>query len=85
LTRQLTPSYDSAKRAELVAVILANLAHAFLFQNEFEKALTMYREHWADRIKEGTLGDAVRDDFAAFEKAGLQHPDIARIQDALGR
>jgi class 3 adenylate cyclase/serine/threonine protein kinase len=85
LTRQLTPSYDSARRAELVAVITTNLAHAFLFRNEFDKALAMYREHWADRIKERTFGDTVREDFAAFEKAGLQHPDMTRIQDALGR
>ncbi len=61
-----------------------NLATAYLFQGKYEQALKIYRAHWQDTLNGKTLGDAALADFEALEKAGIKHPDVARIKSALG-
>ena len=64
--------------------IQQNLAHALLFQGHYDEALAIYRQNW-DRPQHGkTFGEITLEDFAAFYKAGLNHPDLSRMKQALG-
>jgi tetratricopeptide (TPR) repeat protein len=62
--------------------INANLAHAYLFDNEFEKAKAIYAENKNRKLPEGdrTFAQSVLDDFKQFEQAGLTHPDLEKIK-----
>jgi Domain of unknown function (DUF2610) len=61
----------------------ANMATALLFQGKYAEALKIFREHWNDRLGDGTLGEAACNDFEQLEKAGITHPDVARLRAAL--
>jgi len=65
--------------------IQGNLAHALLFQGHYNEALAIYRQYWDKPLhgKRKTLGDVTLEDFAAFDKAGLTHPDLSRMKQAL--
>ena len=62
--------------------IYTNLAHGLLFQGKYDEALAIYREHWSQRINDSqTFGQSVLEDFEAFEKAGITHPDMRKIRE----
>jgi hypothetical protein len=64
--------------------IQQNLAHTLLFQGHYDEALMIYRENW-DKPQNGkTFSELTLEDFAAFDKAGLTHPDLSRMKRALG-
>jgi tetratricopeptide (TPR) repeat protein len=75
---------NKTKRDNLILVIQGNLAHALLFQGHYEEALAIYRQYWDKPLHEKTFGELHLEDFAAFEKAGLTHPDLSRMKEALG-
>ena len=64
--------------------IQGNLAHALLFQGHYDEALAIYRQYWDKPLYGKTFGELILEDFAAFEKAGLTHPDLFRMKEALG-
>jgi tetratricopeptide (TPR) repeat protein len=64
--------------------IQGNLAHALLFQGHYEDALAIYRQNWNKPLHGKTFGEITLEDFAAFDKAGLTHPDLSRMKHALG-
>lgn len=65
--------------------VLTNLAHAEMFLGNAEAGLALHRVHRADKVNENqTWADAVRDDFAMFRKAGLDHPLMPEIERILG-
>jgi hypothetical protein len=64
--------------------IQQNLAHALLFQGNYNDALAIYRQYWDKPINGKTFGEATLEDSAAFDKAGLTHPDLSRMKQALG-
>jgi tetratricopeptide (TPR) repeat protein len=64
--------------------IQGNLAHALLFQGQYNDALTIYRQNWNKPLHGKTFGEITLEDFAAFDKAGLTHPDLSRMKRALG-
>jgi tetratricopeptide (TPR) repeat protein len=61
----------------------ANLATALLFQGKYSEALRIFREHWNESLGDGTLAHAAYEDFDQLSKAGITHPDIARLKAAL--
>jgi hypothetical protein len=63
--------------------IEGNLAHALLFQGHYDEALAIYRQYWDKPLHGKTLGEVTLEDFAAFDKAGLIHPDLSRMKQAL--
>jgi hypothetical protein len=67
-----------------VSVPFANLATALLFQDRYDQALEIYRAYWRHPYEEKIIGDAVLADFEALAKAGVTHPDVARIKEAFG-
>jgi hypothetical protein len=72
-----------ASRIHLI-FIQANLAHALLFQGHYDEALAIYRQYWDKPLRGKTFGEITFEDFAAFDKAGLNHPDLSRMKQALG-
>jgi hypothetical protein len=64
--------------------IQKNLAHALLFQGHYDDALAIYRQYWNKPLNGKTFGEVALEDFAAFDKAGLTHPDLSRMKKALG-
>jgi tetratricopeptide (TPR) repeat protein len=64
--------------------IQGNLAHALLFQGHYDEALAIYRHNWNKPLWGKTFGEVTLEDFAAFDKAGLKHPDLSRMKQALG-
>jgi tetratricopeptide (TPR) repeat protein len=64
------------------ALIKTNLAHGYLFDNQFDKAKAIYLENRDAKLRddERTFGEAVLDDFRELEEAGITHPDMEKIK-----
>jgi tetratricopeptide (TPR) repeat protein len=83
LANEIGDGIEKTKRDDLI-FIQGHLAHALLFQGHYDEALTIYRQNWDKPLNERTFGEITLEDFAAFEKAGLTHPDLSRMKEALG-
>jgi tetratricopeptide (TPR) repeat protein len=82
LANEIGDGVKKTNRDDLI-LIQQNLAHALLFQGHYDEALAIYRQNW-DKPQEGkTFGEFTLEDFAAFDKAGLTHPDLSRMKRAL--
>ena len=64
--------------------IQCNLAQTLLFQGHYDEALAIYRQNWEKPLLGKTFGEIALEEFAAFDKAGLTHPDLSRMKRALG-
>jgi tetratricopeptide (TPR) repeat protein len=66
--------------------IYTNLAHSFLFQSKYDEAKKIYMD-WKDKPNSQdnskTFKDIFLNDFIELEKAGITHPDIAKIRELL--
>jgi tetratricopeptide (TPR) repeat protein len=62
-------------------LIKTNLAHGYLFDNQFEKAKSIYLENKDAKLRDDqqTFTQEVLDDFRRFRDAGLKHPDMEKI------
>ena len=65
--------------------LLAKRAHASLFLGQIQEADRIYRGHRGevDADSKRTWEQVVLKDFADLEKAGLTHPEFARIRELL--
>jgi tetratricopeptide (TPR) repeat protein len=70
---------------ENAVLIKTNLAHGYLFDNQFDKAKAIYLENKAAKLPYGQQGfsEEVLDDFKQFREAGLTHPDTEKIEALL--
>jgi tetratricopeptide (TPR) repeat protein len=65
-------------------VIKTNLAHGYLFDNQFDKAKAIYLENKNAKLRDGRVfSQAVLDDFKEFQEAGITHTDIEKIKALL--
>ena len=65
-------------------MINGNLAHAYLFGNQFEKAKAVYLENRDAKLHDGRpFSQSVLDDFKEFQEAGITHPDMEKIKALL--
>ena len=66
-------------------LIKTNLAHGYLFDNQFDKAKTIYLENKDAKLPDGkrTFSQVVLDDFKEFADAGITHPDMEKIKALL--
>jgi tetratricopeptide (TPR) repeat protein len=65
-------------------MIKGNLAHAYLFNNQFGKAKAIYLENKDAKLRDGrTFSQVVLDDFKEFQEAGITHPDMEKIKALL--
>jgi hypothetical protein len=67
------------------AMIKVALAHAYLFDNQFDKAKAMYLENKNIKLRddERTFSQAVLEDFKELQEAGVNHPDMEKIKALL--
>jgi tetratricopeptide (TPR) repeat protein len=64
--------------------IKSNLAHGYLFDNQFGKAKAIYLENKDAKLDDGrTFSQVVLDDFKEFQEAGITHPDMEKIKALL--
>jgi len=64
--------------------IRTNLAHGYLFDNQYEKALAIYTENKDAKLADGrTFAEAVLADFKEFRTKGISHPDMEKIENLL--
>ena len=64
--------------------IRTNLAHGYLFDNQYAKALASYTENKDVKLPDGrTFAEAVLADFKKLRAKGLDHPDMAKIEQLL--
>ena len=62
-------------------IINGNLAHAYLFDNQFDKAKAIYLENKDAKLRDGrAFSQSVLDDFKEFQEAGITHPDMEKIK-----
>ena len=65
-------------------IIKTNLAHGYLFDNQFDKAKAIYLENKNTKLPDGrAFSQGVLDDFKEFQDAGITHPDMAKIKALL--
>jgi hypothetical protein len=83
LVSEIGDGVQRSDRDDLI-FIRGNLAHALLFQGHYDEALTIYRENWNKLLRGKTFGQITLEDFTAFNEAGLKHPDLSRMKQALG-
>lgn len=61
--------------------IKTNLAHGYLFTNQFEKAKVIYIQNKELDLGDGkTFAKVVLDDFRKFGERGLRHPRMVEIE-----
>jgi tetratricopeptide (TPR) repeat protein len=82
LANEISDGVQRSDRDHLI-FIQGNLAHVLLFQGYYDEALAIYRQNWDKPLNGKTFGEATLEDFAAFDKAGLTHPDLSRMKRAL--
>ena len=82
LANEIGDAVQKSDRDGLI-FIQSNLAHALLFQGHYDEALAIYRQYWDKPLNGKTFGEVTLEDFAAFDKAGLTHPDLSRMKRAL--
>lgn len=59
-----------------------NLAHAYLFTDQYDQALDLYILHQYDLVAENQVFmDVVLSDFRYFRQQGLTHPDMEKIEN----
>lgn len=63
--------------------IQGNLAHCYLFLNEFEKAKMIYTEHQYKSLGNSTWKEMVKKDFEEMKAKGISHSDMAKIESLL--
>ena len=82
LANEVGDGIQKSDRDNLI-FIQKNLAHALLFQGHYDEALAIYRQYWNKPLNGETFGEVALEDFGAFDKAGLTHPDLSRMKKAL--
>lgn len=61
-----------------------NLAHAYLFNGQFEKAKAIYAKYLGTAFKDGRKwNDELSNDFKALREVGRDHPDMKKIEALL--
>ncbi|PWA04209.1 tetratricopeptide repeat protein [Flavobacterium psychrotolerans] len=88
----LTKQYDKAIRflkigeklddSELLTKL--NLAHAYLLNNEYSQAKSIYKKYQSQNVTDSlSWTQKVKQDFETFEKAGLPSEDFKRILNSI--
>ena len=82
----LAATKKGLEREPNVLIYQVNLAHSLLFLGRYEEAKAVYIR-LQDVIDEGKQipgREVVRNDFMLMRAAGISHPDMPRIEAAIG-
>lgn len=74
------------QKDEIYPYLLSNLAHAYLFTNDFEKAHKIYFGNNQRKLNDMSWKEAILQDFTEFKKNGIISADMEKIrQEIRGR
>lgn len=65
---------------ETYPYLLTNLAHAYLFTNQFDKAHAIYFDNLQRKLNDMTWKEAILQDFKDFKARGINSPDMDKIR-----
>jgi hypothetical protein len=68
---------------EIYPYLLTNLAHAYLFDNQFDRAHKIYFENLTLKLNDKTWKDAILQDFIDFKKRGIKSVDMEKVKQEL--
>lgn len=71
------------EKNEVYPYLLTNLAHAYLFNNQFDKAHKIYLENLTLKLNDKTWKEAILQDFIDFKEKGIQNVDMEKIKQEL--
>ncbi len=71
------------EKNEVYPYLLTNLAHAYLFNNQFDKAHKIYLENLTLKLNDKTWKEAILQDFLDFKEKGIQNADMEKIKQEL--
>jgi hypothetical protein len=88
LTKQYGKAIKFLKEGEKLddseLLIKLNLAHAYLLNDNYSSAKAIYKEYQSQNVTDSlSWNEKVKQDFAAFKKAGIQNNDFERILKVL--
>ena len=64
---------------------MINIAHAYLFNNQLEKAITIYGRYKDHTLINGRLwNEEVKDDFMLLRQTGRDCPEMKKVEEVLG-
>ena len=70
------------KLEQPIPSLQCNLAHSYLFQNQFEKAKEIYRNLSFEKTKDQeSYRKIILEDFDKLKMDGIDHPDVVKIQE----
>lgn len=72
-------------KSRIYPFIMSNLAHAYLFNNQFEKAHEIYFSNAKLQLNVMSWKDAILKDFNDFKNIGINSPDMDKIKEELMR
>ena len=68
-----------------ISPTLINIAHAYLFNNQLEKAITIYGRYKDHTLINGRLwNEEVKDDFMLLRQTGRDCPEMKKVEEVLG-
>ncbi|TDD97966.1 tetratricopeptide repeat protein [Flavobacterium cellulosilyticum] len=71
---------EGEKMDDSELLIQMNLAHAYLFNNDFKAAKAIYKKYQSQNVTDSlSWTQKVKQDFETFEKAGLPNDDYKRV------
>ena len=84
LTKQFGKAIQYLKEGEKLdqaeLLVKLNLAHAYLLDNDYQKAKTIYKEYQAQNVNDSlSWKNKIKIDFQHFQELGIQHDDFKRI------
>ena len=84
LTKQYGKAIKFLKEGEKLddaeLLIKLNLAHAYLLNDNYSSAKTIYKEYQAQNVTDSlSWNEKIQQDFEAFKKAGIRNKDFERV------
>lgn len=84
MTKQYSKAIKSLKDGEKLddseLLIQMNLAHAYLLDNDYKAAKTIYKKYQFQNVTDSlSWSDKVKQDFETFKSAGLPNSDFDRV------
>jgi predicted Zn-dependent protease len=71
---------EGEKRDDSDLLVQLNLAHAYLFNNDFKSAKTIYKKYQSQNVTDSlSWSQKVKQDFIIFENAGLPKDNFDRV------
>jgi hypothetical protein len=88
LTKQYAKAIKFLKEGEKIddseLLIKLNLAHAYLLNDDYKSAKTIYKQYQTQNVTDSlSWKQKAKDDFEIFEKSGIKNDDFDRISKLL--